>query len=74
MSDPSEDPLYEKCAGLERKYAKEHEVRTADLPTLPSAPFSHTCHATYMNALPLQMHGVSDLGYHSLATQQADPP
>ena len=28
VSDPAEDDLYEKCAGPERKYAKDHEVRT----------------------------------------------
>ena len=27
VSDPAEDDLYEKCAGPERKYAKEHEAR-----------------------------------------------
>ncbi len=28
VSDPAEDDLYEKCAGPERKYAKDHEART----------------------------------------------
>ena len=44
MSDPAEDDLYEKCAGPERKYAKDHEARTTPHPCLcfVSLP-SRTC-------------------------------
>ena len=41
MSDPAHDPLCEKCAGPERKYAKEHEVRSGNITNSLNRPLRH---------------------------------